>query len=499
MRDPYRYSSFSRGFTRGFTRRGTGVGLPDPAGAIPAVGRSAVVPRGCPIAVVSVLRWRAPSETPFFLVLRSLAVRSWLSAPGASPWLSAPGFLALGYPSLAIRLGYSFLVPAPGPSLPGYPLRVSSSPRSHQCLLDSTSCHSPGPPSPGPFAGSLRGSAPRGVFPGVCSQGVFPRVCSSGASRGSLPRRRFPAHLPGRVAPGDASCSCAPRAGRTAPGRLPSSGLSLAPRFARADVAGSSHGGASSLLPIGRAPPGRRCSRRSAPRERRMPAGSGQAFRRCAQGDQPSTPVVPASPAVRDRSTLGPGGCRGGVVASKVRGGLPGCCCAAVVGGRGGEHGPVTGACPPGVPPSRSCPGTVSPAGLARREGTRGSRRGASGGGLTAAAPPRCRVPAARRGCSPHPATPRHTLSHPGVPCLHRGYWGALAAMIRGGGGYPPWRHTPGRPGDGASGGPRRIPTAVARIGAPRSALRPLVGPVAVMRHYTRRGCPSALRSARSP
>ena len=80
------------------------------------------------------------------------------------------------------------------------------------------------------------------------------------------------------------------------------------------------------------------------------------------------------------------------------------------------------------------------PEGVARQEGTRGSRRGASGEGLTAAAlravgptalptrphravvcPPL--VVAARR-TPPHPATPRHTPPHPAVPCPHRGNWG---------------------------------------------------------------------------
>ncbi len=65
-----------------------------------------------------------------------------------------------------------------------------------------------GPPSPRPLPGGI---------PTVCSRGLSPRL----PAPASIPC----ASLPGRAAPGDSSCSRAPRAGRTAPGRLPSSGL----------------------------------------------------------------------------------------------------------------------------------------------------------------------------------------------------------------------------------------------------------------------------------
>ena len=175
---------------------------------------------------------------------------------------------------------------------------------------------------------------------------------------------------------------------------------------------------ASPLLPTGRAPPGRRCSRRSAPRERRVPAGSGQAFRRCAPGDQPSTPSAPAAPAVQDRSPAAPGrspsapaDAGAGSLRRTPEGGLPGRCCGTVVGGRGGDHGPVTGACPRGVPSSRSYPGTVSRGGSPSKRGHQAPGGGADGSARWGA--PRRRVPYARRGCPPHPA----------VPCPHRGRW----------------------------------------------------------------------------
>ena len=467
-----------------------------------------------------------------------LAPRSGLSAPGYPSRLFVPGSRSR---SLASRLSAS------GPSLPGYPLPGYPSPASRSGFLRLLGRTSPSwirPRATRPVC-RHRSVCPRvssGVIARDCSprgSSGYPRIGSRGASRGSLPRRRLTARtFPDAPLRGDASCARGPRAGHTAPGRLPSSGLSPAPRCA--------HPGSRTPMSLAR--------RTLAVCPCCQPGGPLPVVD--APGAQP--PAAPAAPAVRDRSALGTGGCRGGVVASKARGGLPGRCCAAVVGGRGGEHGPVTGACPPGVPSSRSCPGTVSPGGGRPARGdtrlaARRIRRGAHGSGPSRggadgsadSASPRCRVPAARRGCPPHPAAPHRTPPHPAVPrrtLPAPGELGvALAAMIRGAGGYPPWRHTPVRPGEGASGGPRRILAAVAHIGAPgeppgvgsgrgccNAALHPAgsppghgsargtvtphysrrgsrgrgraghgaeapgvgVGPGAVMRHYTRRGAP---------
>ncbi len=249
------------------------------------------------------------------------------------------------------------------------------------------------------------------------------------------------------------------------PGEAPVLGVALAPRFARADVAGSSHGGASPLLPTRMAPPGRRCSRRSAPRERRvrrMPVGSGQAFRRCAQGEQSLTP---ATPVARDRSPADRANVGGGIGASNAWGRSPGALL---------RHGcrrsrwrarPGHGGCPRGVPSLGRTP-VWFPRGLAPQEGTRGSwgkrfRRGGSHGsgpsrggadGSARWRSPRRRVPCARHGSPPHPA----------VPCRTGGMAVARAAIVRGAGAAPPGasgaaqaRPSPsaGLPGERGSGG----------------------------------------------
>jgi len=410
-------------------------------------------------------------------VLRSPAIRSLTPRSGLPLLAPRPGLFASPLPAPGFFV--SSVVPAP-PGFDLVPLTRSTFPR-----------------------------ATSGVIARVCSQGVSPGVCSSGASRGSQPRRRFPAHFPGRAAPGDASCSCAPRAGHTAPGRLPSSGLSLAPRFARADVAGSSHGGASSWLPIGRAPPGRRCSRRSAPRERRMPAGSGQAFRRCVQGDQPSTPSAPAAPAVQDRSPTAPGrspaargGRRGGVVAANVRGRSPGVllrrgCRRSRRRARPGHRGmsswravlafvPGCGFPRRGSPSKRghAARGEAHPAGGSRqrpfgRWGRRVCRLGPTA------------LSWARRS-SWLPVAPRCTLPASwelGV---------ARAAMIRGGRGVLTVAAQPGHaratepPAGHKASQPR--PRASARRGCPPASSRPARCNAAL--HPV--GCPSSLRSARA-
>jgi len=104
--------------------------------------------------------------------------RTHMSGPGAPRPRTAlrPCPLMSGYPSLGAAPGA--LVPCAGPA--GYPLRVSSSPRSHQPLLGSTSCHSPGL--------SSWVHLPRGHF-----RGAFPRSAPGGSARGCPPRRRFPA------------------------------------------------------------------------------------------------------------------------------------------------------------------------------------------------------------------------------------------------------------------------------------------------------------------
>jgi len=485
MRDPSRYSSFSRWFTRWFTQCGTRVGLPDPAGDLPVVGLLLLL-GDAPSRLRLFFDGALLRGAPFLLVLRSPAIRSWfprsrLSAPGyplpvPHSWfpLLAPrsGLSAPGYPSrlfvpgsrsrsLAPRLS------APRLFVPRFPLRVSSSPRSHQSLLDSTSCHAPGLSPPvrlpqGQFRGHCAGLLPEGIL-GV-SQDRLP---------GCIPRLPAPAsidraHLPGRAAPGGCLMRTWPSGWPYRPGEAPVLGVVpgtpvRAPRFAHAAVAGSSHAGRLPLLPIGRAAPGRRCSRRSAP-------GGSRGF----WGPGPERPRPRRMPG-RGRCVAGPGRSPRGAAASRLS--------AVAAASTARSPGHVLLACRLRGRARVRFP----PAGLARQEGTRGSRRDASGEAHPARGSRQrpfarrgrrvCRLGPTALSCARRssrlPATPRRTLPAPGELGV------ALAAMIRGGGGgVSSMEAHPGPPGRGS------VRRATAHPGRSRAHRR---AGGAVMPHYTRR------------
>ena len=527
MRDPSRYSSFSRWFTRWFTQCGTRVGLPDPAGDLPVVGLLLLL-GDAPSRLRLFFDGALLRGAPFLLVLRSPAIRSWfprsrLSAPGyplpvPHSWfpLLAPrsGLSAPGYPSrlfvpgsrsrsLAPRLS------APRLFVPRFPLRVSSSPRSHQSLLDSTSCHAPGLSPPvrlpqGQFRGHCAGLLPEGIL-GV-SQDRLP---------GCIPRLPAPAsidraHLPGRAAPGGCLMRTWPSGWPYRPGEAPVLGVVpgtpvracrcgwLVARWRlvlAANREGPSRSSMLQALSPSRAPharrvraglptvrPGRpaidsRGSRVSCgpgpehPRPRRMP-GRG----RCVEGPR-------RSPGVLLRR-----GCR----RSRRR-------------ARPGHRGMSSWRAALAVVPGHGFPGGARPARGDTRLAARRIRRGAHGSGPTALSCARRSswLLAAPRHTPPHPVTPRRTMLAPRV-------LGGPRRHDTGGRGVPSVAAHPGPPGrrsvrratahpdrgrahrraeecPPASGRPGRRNAALHPAGVP---LRPPVGPVTVMRHYTRRGCP---------
>ena len=465
----------------------------------PPPGYPPSVPRSRSLALGSAL----PASRSWLLVLAypPLAIRPRFRAPGYPLLAIRSWLLALAYPPLAIRLGYPSRLPAPGyPSRlsvsairPRFSLRVSSPLRWHQPHLDSTSCHAPGLTPP------IR--LPRGRFRGHCAGLLL------GGSLGGSPRLPAPAsiacaHLPGRAAPGGCLMRAWPAVWPYRPREAPVLGVVpgtpvRACRFAHADVAGSSHAGRLPLLPTGRAAPDRRCSRRSALRG----------------------PAAPAAPAVRERRACGTGGCRGGVVASQARGGLAGALLRrgcrrsrrrARPGHRGMSSWRAALAFVPGYGfPRRGSPGKRGDAARGETHPARRSRQRPFARWDRRV----CRLGPTALSCARRsswlPTAPRRTMPS---PARTGGTGGGPRRHDTGGGGgtpsVPAHPGLPGRrsvrratahPGPGrahrCAGGSAPVAGRAARCNAALhpagEALRSRVGPVTVMRHYTRRGCPS--------
>jgi len=444
-----------------------------------------------------------------------------------------PGAPVPGCPLLAIRprclaLAIRSWFPRSRLSVPGYPSRLFVPGSRSRSLAPRLSApgffvSSVAPVSPGfdlvPLARSTFPRAICGVIARVCSQGGIPR----GLLPGGIPEGLLLGRIPRLPAP--ASISCAPsRTSRSRgclmlvcpsgrpyrPGEAPVLGVVpgtpvracrcgwLVARWRlvlAANREGPSRSSMLQALSPSRAPharrvraglptvrPGRpaidsRGSRVSCgpgpehPRPRRMP-GRG----RCVEGPR-------RSPGVLLRR-----GCR----RSRRR-------------ARPGHRGMSSWRAALAVVPGHGFPGGARPARGDTRLAARRIRRGAHGSGPTALSCARRSswLLAAPRHTPPHPVTPRRTMLAPRV-------LGGPRRHDTGGRGVPSVAAHPGPPGrrsvrratahpdrgrahrraeecPPASGRPGRRNAALHPAGVP---LRPPVGPVTVMRHYTRRGCP---------